>query len=192
MSNQVIGSYTTKAQMWWNQSGRSKAAKIRSKRHGEQQVDSRRFVVSCRVLLLSPLLLLAPLRALTRAYTSPHPPRTHHKAGMGVSMGMAKGPLVLHAPPTARSRRSGLCGRPAWLLMRAPLAHKWLRGSVLGAFVAGLGALMVFVRCRTVLYGVWFMCRSVCRTVLVRSRVRMRRAEHPPLTIRDGHTRELL
>jgi hypothetical protein len=75
------------------------------------------------------------------------------------------------------------------------------RGPALGAFVAGLGALMGFIRCRTVFYGavrhfavsygilrcravfcgVWSVCRSVCRTVFVRSRVRTRRTVHPPL-----------
>jgi hypothetical protein len=45
---------------------------------------------------------------------------------------------ALHGPPLPQRKRSkGL--RP--------------RGSVVGAFVAGLGALMVFVRCRTVPYG---------------------------------------
>jgi hypothetical protein len=133
--------------------------------------------------------------------------RTHHTPQSRSSRhGREHGHV--HAPPTARSvwpvwptcvAADASPARPQVVI--GPSASTRARGSVLGAFVAGLGAFMVFVRCRTVFYGVLrcftvfygvvrcftvfygvlSVCRSVCRTVFVRSRVRTRRTVHPPL-----------
>jgi len=172
----------------------------RPKRRGKQQEYLRRLVASCRVFLLPPLLLSEPLRAFTRAHwhsyflllqaCTQHAPQSRHGFGYHGHV---------HAPPTARPRRSGLCCRPAWLLMRAPLAHKWAlgqvylpghgaRGSVLGAFVTGHLVLLwlSYSAARPFAVprgscGAWSVCRSVCRAVLVRSQVRPRCTGHFPL-----------